>query len=255
MYTPELLTPYVERYKNAPLQGMRVTAVLVDRVIAMQPITLDGLLAWTVVHEAEGTARDKIPFAKRTDFAFIPVPLKLLWKDETGGPLWCASFFEPDVVLGTDVEYFHKRAPDGHRTKSKNPEAFGVRGITGRWADRRTPFPVVLTRQMEALAIGDIEEVRRLLLPVTHVGKKTAEGFGAVKEWRVEPEDISVVDCLVRDGKLLRNVPVGAGLIKTDEPPEVLGWAPPYWNPAFYGEGWRFGATGTPSMGGECSSS
>lgn len=247
MYTPELLKPYVERYKNAPLQGMRVTAVLADRVIAMQPITLDGLLAWSVVHEAEVTSGAKIPFAERNDFAFIPVPLKLLWEDENGGPLWCTSFFEPDAVLGTDVEYFHKRAPDGHRTKSKNPEAFGVRGITGRWADRRTPFPVLLARQMEALAIGDIEEVRRLLGYITHIGKKNAEGFGAVKEWRVELEEISVADCLVRDGKLLRNIPVGAGLIETDEPPEVLGWAPPYWNPSFYGEGWRFGATGAPS--------
>ena len=38
MYTPELLKPYVERYKNAPLQGMRVTAVLADRVIAMHSL-------------------------------------------------------------------------------------------------------------------------------------------------------------------------------------------------------------------------
>ena len=142
MYTPELLNPYAERYKDAPLQGMRVTAVLADRVIAMQPITLDGLLAWSVVREAEVTSGVKVPFAERNDFAFIPVPLKLLWEDEDEGPLWCASFFEPDAVLGTDVEYFHKRAPDGYRTTSKHPETFGVKGTMGRWADRRTPFPL-----------------------------------------------------------------------------------------------------------------
>ena len=68
MYTPELLKPYVERYKNAPLQGMRVTAVLADRVIAMQPITLDGLLAWSVVHEAEVTFSSFV-----VDFPTVPV--------------------------------------------------------------------------------------------------------------------------------------------------------------------------------------
>ena len=240
MYTPDLLKPHEEKYRGIVQQGMKVEAVLTDRLITTEPVTLDGLLAWAVVQEAQNEAGERIPFQEREDIAFLPLPLKRLWSDEAGGPLWCASFFIPDEV-DSDVEYFHKRAPDGHRTKSKHPESFGVKGVTGRWAERRTPFPVTIARKLEAWCLGDVAEVRRLLQYVTHVGKKTAEGFGIVREWIVEPVDVGERDCLIRDGKLARNIPAGYGGIEIEAPSELLGWAPPYWNKAYYGPGFRFG--------------
>lgn len=242
MYIPELLKKYGEKYSGLEMRGLHVTGYLVDRVMAINPITLDGLLSWAVVQDAEYETGEKIPFSDRTDYPYIPLPLEELWLDERCGPLRCTSFFLSDGV-SSDIEYFHKRVLRGERTKSKNPCTFGIKGVTGRWAERRTPFPVMLSDKIEAYCRGDLDEICRLLNYVTHVGKKVSAGFGLIERWEVETAEISAQDCLVRDGLFIRNIPCGySPEIRSDEPAVLLGWAHPYWNPSFYGKGWRFGA-------------
>jgi hypothetical protein len=73
-------------------------------------------------------------------------------------------------------------------------------------------------------ALGDAKRIWELLNTVTHVGKKSAQGWGRVTRWEIEyaAEDYSVW----RAGQLMRGVP----------PVEAPGWPigqygirPPYW--------------------------
>jgi CRISPR type IV-associated protein Csf3 len=70
--------------------------------------------------------------------------------------------------------------------------------------------------------VGEPEQIRALLQLVTHLGKKTEMGWGAVADWSVEP---SSVDWSVRDaaGRLMRPVPAETGML--------YGYRPPYWHP------------------------
>src|SRR5690606_12475999 len=70
--------------------------------------------------------------------------------------------------------------------------------------------------------VGNKEDIERLLRFCTHLGKKTAQGWGSVLRWEVIewPEDWSIRG---QNGKLMRSVPVlGDGFL--------YGVRPSYWN-------------------------
>lgn len=58
---------------------------------------------------------------------------------------------------------------------------------------------------VEWYLVGEPERIRELLSTVTHLGKKTAQGWGRVIRWEIEPvdEDWSIW----KDGKLMRGIP------------------------------------------------
>ncbi len=70
--------------------------------------------------------------------------------------------------------------------------------------------------------VGDIGWVMRMLSTVTHIGKKGAQGWGAVLRWEVEPTpcDWSVYG---QGGKLMRAIPAEYGIL--------TGLRPSYWIP------------------------
>ncbi|WP_013626621.1 hypothetical protein [Rubinisphaera brasiliensis] len=81
--------------------------------------------------------------------------------------------------------------------------------------------------------------LKRLLKPVTEIGKKANHGFGRVLEWTVEP-----IDC---DYSWFADSPAGRVLMRPLPleaiPDDCVGWrssfgaaAPPYWNKDFYQE-------------------
>jgi CRISPR type IV-associated protein Csf3 len=67
--------------------------------------------------------------------------------------------------------------------------------------------------------LGHRPSIEALLRFTTHLGKKTAQGWGAVRAWRIDPipEDWSVH----RDGRLMRAIPATAG--------QLTGFRPSYW--------------------------
>jgi hypothetical protein len=71
---------------------------------------------------------------------------------------------------------------------------------------------------------GDRERLTDLLRGVSHLGKKTSQGWGAVRRWEVEicADDWSVTG---PGGALMRPVPT------TDPEAPLIGYRPPYWHP------------------------
>lgn len=71
--------------------------------------------------------------------------------------------------------------------------------------------------------VGEREAIEELLAPVTHVGKKTAQGNGRLNGWAVEPclEDWSETG---PDGRLMRAIPCRPG-----EGGVLYGVRPSYW--------------------------
>lgn len=69
--------------------------------------------------------------------------------------------------------------------------------------------------------VADIDAIRDLLTKVTHIGKKTSQGWGRINYWTVEEweSDCSTYD---RDGNLMRSIPDDSGIL--------YGIRPSYWS-------------------------
>jgi len=224
------LAGHQERYHDLAGVPLRVIAELVPgtRVVNYDPINLDNLLARAVVDEATGgrgleTLDD--------GWYWLPVPLRQLWESADGLPLYAATVFRPDGGQTEDRDYWHKRAQPGGWTRGAlNPR-------NGRWMERRVPMPTLVAERLVAEAIGDPDEVARLLAPLSHISKRRGSGFGAVARWRVEPADFD----LVRNGLLTRPLPVEAWELLGSLPtaaPAPIGWTMPQWRPALFRPGW-----------------
>ena len=69
--------------------------------------------------------------------------------------------------------------------------------------------------------VGDGDRIMQLLSTLTHIGKKTSQGWGAVSRWEIKPwpEDWS----LYRNGHVMRAIPAETGTL--------YGYRPSYWLP------------------------
>ncbi len=240
------LTPYAERYADLVGVPLRITLTLTAgaAIAGYDPINLDNLLARAVVDEAtEGLGLPAEPGAYA-----LPAPLRCLWRSDDDLPLWAATQFAPASDAVKDVAYWHKRVQPGRFTGTKTGR-FSVSSTNGRYMERRVPLPTTVCDTWTAEAIGDPDEIARLLTGISYVGKRRSNGFGEVRAWRVEPMDEFR---LARDGRLLRPIPADAvellgGMMPEGEPAPV-GWTPPQWKPSLFRPGWWAGApvTGGP---------
>ena len=236
------LESYLRKYADLVGVPLRVTCVLREgaRIAGYDPINLDNLLARAVVDDAtDGQGLPEIP-----DPYDLPVPLRCLWRSDDGLPLWAATVFHAVGEPIADVAYWHKRVQTGKWTGTKSG-SYSIGSTKGRWMERRVPLPTKLCREWYADAIGDPDEIARLVKPLAFVGKRRSNGFGEVECWRVEPLESFE---LVREGILTRPLPamavslLGAARVPEGQPSPV-GWTPPEWKPRLFALGWW---TGTP---------
>lgn len=79
--------------------------------------------------------------------------------------------------------------------------------------------------------VGDAEEIRALLMDVTHLGRRRAVGRGAVASWMVEETEPWDGFPVVEDGRVLRPLPVDwPGIIAPKLAMHTLTY--PYWEHA-----------------------
>jgi len=234
------LQPYQARYvDDSAFVPLRIVLLLRPgaRLAGYDPLNLDNLLARCVVDEA--TQGAGLPFAPGA--YNLPVPLRCLWRDDEGLPLWAATAFHPAGEQATDLAYWHKRVQNGRFTGTRTG-TFAIRSTNGRWMERRVPLPNVVCQRWEASAIGDPAEIARLLAPIGFVGKRRTNGFGEVEGWLVEPAEFA----LIQDGRLTRPLPAGAVPLLGGAVPigtaSPVGWTPPQWKPALFRPGWWTGA-------------
>lgn len=186
---------------------------------------IDGILSWAVI----------VDFPTPVTFAqtgsVIPLPLEMLWMSPEGLPLWAASSLAPQGDLIRSREYWHKRYPsdriDLAERKNANTSA-------GRWKEYRIPIQTIRSAELRGMAIGHRETIEYLLAQVTHVGKKSNQGFGRVLKWQISPihESIETVR-----RSILCSRPVPAEYLASLPPGKLIwgdftmrmGWTPPYW--------------------------
>ena len=165
---------------------------------------LDGLLARAVMDRATGG--DGVPDCD--EGYWIPLPLKILWRSESGLPLWAGSVFQPVGMAEGDVVYTHKRMP-----KALYCTPSGIKNNVGRWMDRRLPLPTEIAGVYEARCIGHAATVLDLLADIAFMGKRRSIGFGEVDAWEVVEAEFSDMDTLTRDGALIHAIPAASRLV------------------------------------------
>lgn len=225
------------------LVPLRITCELYQgaQVAQYDPIMFDGILANAAVREMTGGGMLPPSLAPYE----ISLPLHCLWRSEEGLPLWAATCLYPVEPTFSDMLYLHKRAQTGQFTQGKKGK-FSINVSVGRWMERRVPTPTILAARWEALAIGDLAEIQRLLPLISHIGKRRAAGMGEVRAWGVEAlPALSIGDLLIRDHRLSRPIPLDARHLIEGWMPDagatLTGWTPPYWHPGTLASGWRAG--------------
>ena len=206
-------------YAELPKAPLVITAEMITPVLHAEGKNthLDGILAAAVL-------TDHPHPSAFGDIITLPLPLELAWVSPQGYPLWASTPLIPadEGVMGR--EYWHKRYP-GHRAEFGDKQSANT--SAGRWREFRVPVAAHSTNRLVAMAIGNADEVLRLLNGVSHIGKKTTIGYGRVARWQVTTgHDHTLADVLAH-----RAVPVASGLVE-GRVERHRGWTPPYWHAA-----------------------
>jgi len=183
-------------------------------------VALDAVLASSIVQHypypvsfEEGTAH------------VVPLPVTPFWVSPEGRPLWACSMLHPVGRLMREAHYYHGRFPSGDLDLMQRKRANTSAGPT---KELRVAQQLIAADRLVAVVVANPDEVERLLAPVTHIGKKPAQGHGRV-QWTVRPlnEDRDAIRNWVLSQ---RPVPARSGLgpERSDWVPRS-GWTPPYW--------------------------
>lgn len=231
------LATWTERFAGLPMEPLRITVELASGLAGYDDLNLDNLLARCVVDRALAGARMA---DHDEDGYWLPIPLRCLWRDQRGYPLWAATTFSPDGHMVQSNVFHHKRQISGEWTGTKSGK-FSVRSGAGRHAERRIPFPVRVAERWSASCIGNADAIAELLEPLQAIGKHRARGFGQVIRWIIEPMPAWR---LVAGGHLARPLPVAAGGLLEAVPaarPVLAGWTPPQWKASLWDMCWPEG--------------
>jgi hypothetical protein len=222
------LVSLADRYATAPKEPLKVAATLLTPYVPTEAdgaLHLDSILSWAVVSSYPA------PLTFGDGGAVVPIPLEILWLSPEGLPLWAASDLRPQGEAVRAREYWCKRYP---ADRAEFSSKINANTSAGRYKECRMPMATIRVPSLRGLCIGNRQEIERLLLGVTHVGKRPGMGFGRVARWSVEPlaEELSVVRRAIVQA---RPVPVEyfshSGTVASSSRIKFYGqgWTPPYW--------------------------
>jgi hypothetical protein len=195
-------------------EKLKVTAVMRSPFIRVGFMTLDGLLA-------------AIRFEETGDIEIAHSDLPLC---QTDG-LWHASaaLYEAmdkgRAVFIAGLRPGHSLDPDLIR---KNKLGQLHRKFDSTFTNVMNAYPVITAPTITWYAEGDAKRITRMLEPVNFIGKRRASGYGEIRRWVVEPDELDGV--VGPFGEPLRPVPVD--MFKGDRSGPILdaAWRPAYWN-------------------------
>ena len=187
-------------------EPLKIIAHLQTGIISDPYLPIDGILYYQAMRERLGEQTLTLPGQSYGGPVDHGLPLKQI-NSHTRQWFYAASFavWPAHTVEGTD--YWNKRLDmslidlvDWQGKKAR----FDV--ATGRYKSYHMPVFYRSALSVSWYVVGKKAEIERLLRMVTNLGKKSAQGWGAVNEWQVEtfPEDWSVWDST---GRLMRAIP------------------------------------------------
>lgn len=197
---------------------LRVVARMAEPVVYYgDGLHLDGILSWGAYRAMEDKAR--LPPVSAVEFPidFLLPVAKWVWPGEVSGVDnervltkggkawgWCCSAVQDTWLRHSMTQIRKKPALEEMARLTTSPSAnLGA----GSMKAYDLPMPTSFALELVWYALGDADEVKRLLDLVPAVGKKINLGNGRVLEWAVEAVD---EDKSIWDGdKLMRRMPAG----------------------------------------------
>ncbi len=207
--------------ETSTFQFLRIRAHLQTGVISDQFLPLDSILYYHHVRENMGEKYYSMSGESNVrECALMTLPIK------KGGPKNEAWFYHcsfaqwPEHTL-EDHTFYVKRIDLQHTGLIAGPHKLET--ARGRYKPCHLDIYYRHALYVDWYAVASPEKLDKLLRFCTHIGKKTAQGWGSVLRWEITPwpEDWSVRG---PGNKLMRAVPVlGEGF--------QYGVRPSYWNP------------------------
>lgn len=196
-------------------EPLKITAYPRCGIESDQHLPIDAILYYAAM------ARHYGPQALSTPGQATAEPVDLPLAKHAGGGVWfySASFAQWDSP--SEGQTFWAKRFD---RKQEGLIDFGKkRGkvITEQGQYKAYKMPVFYRHALSVswYVVGDKDAIESLLATMTHVGKKTSQGFGRINRWTVE----SIADdwSLYKDGQLMRAMPQSGGIL--------YGIRPSYW--------------------------
>lgn len=227
-------------------QPIKITAYLRCGVITDAYLPIDGVLYYQAYRDAYGPETLTLPGDSMSGVGEVPILLQRRnlpydgFHYADGAPLWqgqhehrvktsetpwyyAASFAQWNGTVAEGTDHWNKRFD---MSLAHLVDFQGKRGKViveqGEFKAYHMPIHYRHALSVSWYVVGDITWVREMLSTVTHLGKKTSQGWGAVGRWEIEPfaHDWSVYG---PNGRLMRSIPSERG-IRT-------GLRPSYWMP------------------------
>lgn len=211
------------RPKASAYTPLRIRAYLRCGVVGDSTLPIDAVLYYAEHRHALGPQMLTISGGENMPKTYSGCVLPIMRVNEDG-PLWyyAASFAQwPEHTEGKD--HWNARID----TQYLDLVDFGKRKArvdvgSGEYKSYHMPVFYRHAAYIDWYVRGLKPEIEARLAHMTHLGKKTSQGWGRVARWAVEdwPEDWSVRGPM---GRLMRAIPASSGVL--------TGFRPSYWLP------------------------
>jgi CRISPR type IV-associated protein Csf3 len=217
-------TPYYTRKPKSAYLPLRITAYLQCGVISDAALPIDGVLYAVLRRKVFGERALTEPGATIAQNNIgVTMPLGRVnehcrewyyaasWAQWNGTVAYGSTHWNKylDVELSDLIDFGSRKAR--------------LEMASGRYKCYHMPVYYRHALSVSWYVRGLKDEIEELLPFITHLGKKTSQGFGAVHRWTIEPveHDWSIYD---GNGRLMRAIPAEKGVL--------IGYRPSYWLPA-----------------------
>lgn len=179
----------------------------------------DALVAVQLIHDILGDRFHDLPAKQPWPVGdWLAMPLR-----KTGDVYHSSvGLLDSDLLKTTTI---YKRFAEDERVLLRSGR---IRKGSGKFRDFMMKVPYSTTKTVTFCMNGDLDEIRRVLSTVSHLGKKAAIGGGEVVGLEVSAidEDRS----LVADGKAAREIPIR--MLKSYDPSYMMrrAYKFPYWD-------------------------
>lgn len=186
-------------------QPLRVTAHLRTGIVADRWLPLDALI-WYQAHRDQLGPQDATLPGGQTQRHKVSMPFKIIHPGTNDWYFSCSWAHPQPWWMAEGSDYWNKRFDSVY---ADLVDFAGRRGKVviekGKYKAYHMPIFYYAALKIEWYCVGDRSRISALLSTMTHIGKKTVQGWGRVTRWEIEPwpDDWSVW----RDGRLMRGVP------------------------------------------------
>ncbi len=227
---------------GADHQSLVITATMRSGLCVDEPYGLDlaGLISSRLRRIQGSRLRpddDPLPDTNNAEVDDLALPFAHCVGDGDENWHWLASCAILRHVTARPESHVFYRNVDARYASdhAAGPIPSAVMHHTGAWRDQMLPTPVSVCSTVVWHAVGDADQLRRLLTPIRYLGKRRATGEGRVLAWDIADIDADPYEhAHLADGNIIRPCPVecldGLGY----EVPHDLGWyaiRPPSWHP------------------------